>query len=196
MKSLLCFLFVLSTGQVLASLNNSKPVQTVEYVDLNRYTGTWYEVASIPQSFQKKCVSNSKAQYSLTKGKLIKVVNSCETKTGDTKTAEARAKVVSTDGSNSKLKVTFVKIFDWVFSFGGNYWIIALADDYSYAVVGDPTTEYAWILSRTPQMSQIDLELAAKSLEANGYDTCKLLTTIQDNGFTEKKPLCEVVSKN
>lgn len=188
--------FALFTFQAFAVADTTGSiVQTVESVDLNRYIGTWYEIASIPQSFQKKCVANSKAQYSLTKNKLIKVLNSCETKNGDTKEAEARAKVVSQDNSNSKLKVTFVKIFDWVFSFGGNYWILALADDYSYAVVGDPTTEYAWILSRTPQMSQSDLEEAHKALKQNGYDTCKILTTIQDGGFSERKPLCEIVTK-
>lgn len=167
-------------------------VQTVDYVDLNRYLGTWYEIASIPQSFQRQCVGNTTAEYSLTKANTIKVLNSCDTKSGARKTAEARAKIVDKD-SNAKLKVTFVKIFNWVYSFGGSYWILDLAEDYSYAVVGDPTTEYAWILSRTPQMSHEDLVAANENLVKNGYDTCKVLTSIQNGGFSERKPLCELL---
>lgn len=167
-------------------------VQTVENVDLDRYLGTWYEIASIPQSFQRQCVGNTVAEYSLTKSNTIKVLNSCDTKTGARKTAEARAKVVDKE-TNAKLKVTFVKIFDWVYSFGGNYWILDLAEDYSYAVVGDPSAEYAWILSRTPQLSFDDLTRANANLLKNGYDTCKVLTSIQDGGFSERKPLCEVL---
>jgi len=185
--------FLFLSGNVLAMGSpNQNNVETVKHVDLNRYLGTWYEIASIPQSFQKKCVANTVAEYSLTKNGFIKVLNSCDTKTGERKTAEARAKVIDKE-SNAKLKVTFVKIFDWVFSFGGNYWILDLAEDYSYAVVGDPTTEFGWILSRTPQLSHADLVSAEKNLAKNGYDTCKLLTSIQNGGFSERIPLCEVV---
>lgn len=186
-------LFLVLAGNAFAMGGPSQSqVQTVDSVDLNRYLGTWYEIASIPQSFQKACVGNTVAEYSLTKANTVKVLNSCDTKTGARKTAEARAKIVDKD-SNAKLKVTFVKIFNWVYSFGGNYWILDLAEDYSYAVVGDPTTEYAWILSRTPQMSHDDLVAANQNLLKNGYDTCKVLTSIQDGGFSERKTLCEVL---
>ncbi|MFA5583607.1 MAG: lipocalin family protein [Bacteriovoracaceae bacterium] len=183
-------IFICSLIFSLSSLATSgSRVQTVPFVDLNRYLGDWYEIATIPQSFQKACVKNVKAQYSLTKTGLVKVVNSCETKNGKTKIANARAKVVDKD-SNAKLKVTFVKIFDWVFSLGGNYWILDLADDYSYAVVGDPTTEYGWILSRTQTLSPEVLERAKVVLEENGYDLCKFKMTIQDNGVSENSSLC------
>lgn len=193
MKWLLSVFLILASN-VFAMGGPQSNVQTVKHVDLDRYLGTWYEIASIPQSFQKMCVGNTVAEYSFTKNGLVKVLNSCDTKTGARKTAEARAKVIDKE-SNAKLKVTFVKIFDWVFSFGGNYWILDLAEDYSYAVVGDPSTDYAWILSRTPELSFNDLVSAEKNLAKNGYDTCKVLTSIQDGGFSERKPLCEVVNK-
>ncbi len=170
------------------------PVQTVDYVDLDRYLGTWYEVASIPQSFQKKCVKNSQAVYSRVTDTRIKVVNSCRTKSGKTDVATGRAKVVDRD-TNAKLRVTFVKLLYWVFAFGGNYWVIDLAPDYSYAVVGDPKREYAWILSRSRGISPESLATAVESLKANGYDTCKLLTTVQDGGFQQRKPVCEVAKE-
>lgn len=168
---------------------SGRPVQTVPAVDLSRYLGEWYEIATIPQSFQKACVKNVMAQYSLTDNGLIKVVNSCETKSGKVKTAHARAKVIDKQ-TNAKLKVTFVKIFDWVFSLGGNYWILDLADDYSYVVVGDPTTEYGWILSRSQTLSPEYIERAKVVLEDNGYDLCKFKTTIQDGGDRESSSLC------
>jgi apolipoprotein D and lipocalin family protein len=168
------------------------PVTTVDFVNLDQYLGKWYEVASIPQFFQRKCVGNTSAEYSSTNGELIKVVNSCDNKSGQRQTAEARAKVTDRT-TNAKLKVTFVRIFDWIFAFGGNYWIIDLAEDYSYAVVGEPSKEYAWILSRTPAISEQNLASATKSLISNGYDLCQVLSSIQDGGFQERKPLCELV---
>lgn len=189
MKFSLCILLIFTATHSFAK----KEVETVSHVDLERYLGTWYEIASIPQRFQKDCASSVEANYSLAESGEVKVVNSCKKKDGEIKKAEARAKVVSKDDSNSKLKVTFVKFIGWLYMLGGNYWIIDLADDYSYAVVGDPSAEYAWILSRTHEISQDDLEKAMNSLVKNGYDTCDLITTIQDGGFSERKPLCEVV---
>ena len=169
--------FISFAGQTFAKT----AVQTASFVDLNQYLGEWYEIATIPQSFQKKCVKNVKAQYSLASNGLIKVVNSCETKSGAVKVANARARVVDKK-TNAKLRVTFVKIFNWVFSLGGNYWILDVAPDYSYAVVGDPTTEYGWILSRTPDLSEESMNQAKKVLSDNGYDLCKFRKTIQDGG--------------
>ena len=168
------------------------PVKTVAHVDLERYIGKWHEVASIPQWFQKDCVANTTAEYSLAEDNFIRVYNSCEQENGERKIAEGRAKVVDNE-SNSKLKVTFVKIFKWIFAFGGKYWILDLAPDYSYAVVGDPTREYAWILSRSPLLPYDKLVSAELALKAQGYDTCKVITSIQDGGFTENKPLCQVI---
>ena len=167
------------------------PVKTVENVDLDRYIGKWHEVASIPQWFQKDCVANTTAEY-MKDGDLIIVLNSCEMENGERKLAEGRAKVVDTK-TNAKLKVTFVKFFHWIFAFGGKYWILDLAEDYSYAVVGDPSREYAWILSRTPLIPYENLVAAELTLKAQGYDTCKVLTSLQDEGFTRKTPLCKAV---
>jgi apolipoprotein D and lipocalin family protein len=183
------FLSLFGTGHYVQA---KTPVTTVDFVNLDQYLGKWYEVASIPQFFQRKCVGNTTAEYSGTNGELIKVVNSCDTKSGKRQSAEARAKVTDKT-TNAKLKVTFVKMFDWIFAFGGNYWIIDLAEDYSYAVVGEPSKEYAWILSRTPAISEQDLAAATKSLISNGYDLCLVLSSIQDGGFQERKPLCEIV---
>jgi apolipoprotein D and lipocalin family protein len=167
-------------------------IPTAHYVDLNRYIGKWYEVASIPQSFQKKCVANTTAEYSFAEDDLIKVLNSCDTKKGDRDVAEGRAKVVDT-ATNSKLKVTFVKLVKWIFTFGGNYWILDVPADYSYAMIGDPTLEYAWILSRTPNLEKTKFIEIESKFKALGYDTCKILTSVQTGGIATRIPLCEYV---
>lgn len=167
-------------------------VKTEQNVDLNRYIGKWYEIASIPQFFQRDCIGNSSAVYTLSSNNIIKVVNSCDTEEGK-EIAEGRAKVVDKK-TNSKLEVTFVNFFGWLFLLAGDYWILEVDENYSYALVGDPSTKYAWILSREESMSLDKLKAAEKVFLENGYDSCKILTSIQDNGFKERKPLCEVLS--
>lgn len=167
-------------------------IPTAHYVDLNRYIGKWYEIASIPQSFQKQCVKNTTAEYSFAEDDLIKVLNSCETKKGDRDVAEGRAKVVDKN-TNSKLKVTFVKLIKWVFTFGGNYWILDVSEDYSHALIGDPTLDYAWILARNPSLEKSKLIEIESKYKALGYDTCKILMSVQDGGVQARQPLCDYV---
>lgn len=166
-------------------------VETVEFVDLNKYIGKWYEVAAIPQSFQKQCVKDTTAEYAFAEKGRISVLNTCTKSNGEKSVAKGRAKVVDKQ-TNAKLKVTFVKLFDWAFAFGGNYWVIGLADDYSVALVGDPSTDYAWILSRTPALSSEQFKAAEQIFSQQGYDTCKILTSVQTGGLSERKPLCEL----
>lgn len=168
------------------------PVTTVNSVDLDRYQGRWFEIAAIPQSFQKQCVGQTTAEYKRLPDGFVSVVNSCAKADGSFSVSEGRARVVDAK-TNAKLRVTFVKLFDWIFLFGGDYWIIDLGENYEYAVVGHPTRDYGWILSRTPALSPETLQGLASRLEAQGYDTCTLITTPQAGGLTEKRALCEVV---
>ncbi len=167
-------------------------VQTVPFVDLERYLGKWYEVASIPQSFQRDCIKNTTAEYSVEpETGYIVVLNSCDQEDGSRKDAEGRARIENEE-TQAELKVTFVKIFDWVFRFGGDYWVIGLQKDYQWAVVGHPTREYAWILARKPNLSKRSLKAAHDVLIKNGYDTCTLMVSIQDGGRQVSQPLCEL----
>ncbi len=171
-----------------------KNVETVNQVDLNRYQGQWFELAAIPQSFQKNCVKNTMAEHTLepSTGYMI-VKNSCTESDGKIKIAEGRARVEDQQ-TNAKLKVTFVKLINWVFTFGGNYWILGLENNYQWVVVGEPSRQYAWILARTKNISYTELEKAKVILKDNGYDTCALLTSIQDSGlFQDRKKLCDVI---
>ena len=175
------------------NITNSQNSITVDFVDLTRYMGKWYEVASIPQSFQKKCVSDVTAEYKLLPEGQVEVKNTCLQADGSSNVALGRARVED-KATNAKLKVTFVKIIDWIFLFGGNYWIFDLETNYQYAVVGYREGNYAWILSRNPSLSNEDLAKIEMNLKKIGYDTCQVLMTKQTNGrFSERLPLCEVV---
>lgn len=148
-----------------------KTLETVKHVDVQKYMGKWYEIASFPQSFQKGCTCTM-AEYSLNDNGTVKVSNSCNV---DGKRKNSTGKAWITDKStNAKLKVQFF----WPFS--GKYWIIDLADDYSYAVVGHPNRKYLWILSRTPKMSrELYNDIVART-EAKGFDVSKLNITDQN----------------
>jgi len=150
----------------------------VNRVDLQKYTGLWYEIAKIPNFFQKKCAKNTKAEYTIRSDGKISVVNSCTESDGTKNTAEGVARVVDTS-SNAKLEVSFVKVLG-INLFWGDYWIIGLGDNYEYALVGSPSRKYGWILSRTPKLSKEKLDQINNILKIKGYDPAKFEFTIQD----------------
>lgn len=148
-------------------------LRTVAKVDLSRYIGTWYEIASFPQRFQEGCTGTS-ATYSIRDDGEIGVLNRCRKGSlqGEEDAAEGRARVVDS-ATNAKLEVTFF----W--PFWGDYWIIDLADDYRYAVVGHPGRDYLWILSRTPTMDDSVYAGILQRLRDNGYPLDRLRKTLQ-----------------
>lgn len=160
------------------SSSNSVP-SAVSYVDLKKYVGLWYEIAKIPNSFQRDCIRNTTASYELRPDGKIKVINRCIGSDGVVKEANGVARVVDTV-KNSKLKVSFVSIFG-IQLFWGDYWIIGLDKDYRYAVVGNPSRKHGWILNRTPELSKEDMEAANDILRSNGYDPKSFVLTEQQH---------------
>jgi apolipoprotein D and lipocalin family protein len=156
-----------------AVLAATKPLDVVPSVDIQRYLGTWYEIATIPQRFQKGCVGVT-AHYSLRPDGDIDVVNVCRKDTLDGKARSVRGKAWVVDKTtNAKLKVRFF----WPFV--GAYWIIELDKDYRWAVVGHPDRTYFWILSRTPQMDPVLYDELIRRAADKGYDTGKIKRTLQ-----------------
>ena len=144
------------------------PLETVDNVDLTRYMGQWYEIASYPAWFQKGCTAST-AYYELLPDGKVSVVNRCQTDDPDNKVKEARGKAQVVDPStNAKLKVWFF----WPFK--GDYWIIDLDEDYQWSVVGEPKREYLWILSRNPDMDEHIYADIISRLQGKGYDPAKL----------------------
>jgi len=151
----------------------SQTLETVSSVDLNKYTGKWYEIASYPQRFQKGCHCTT-AEYTLSEKGYIIVENRCNRDSVTGKQSYIKGKAFVEKGSgNAKLKVQFF----WPFK--GKYWIIDLAEDYSYVVVSHPNRKYLWILSRTSKMNENLYQQILSRLKENGFDLTKLKTTKQ-----------------
>jgi apolipoprotein D and lipocalin family protein len=144
------------------------PPTTVKYVDLNKYSGLWYEIAKIPNRFQDQCVKNTTAKYLLTKDGEIEVTNSCIDEDGEVDDAKGVVRVVDKK-SNAKLEVSFVSFLGWR-PFWGDYWIIGLDDNYQWAIVGTPNRKYGWVLSRTPQLGNETMDSIFQILKNQGYN--------------------------
>lgn len=151
---------LVQTGAAPAAEN--APLPTVESVDLARYVGRWYEVALLPNRFERQCVSDTQAHYSAEEGQ-IRVLNRCRTSSGNVDSASGRAKVVAASG-NAKLRVSFF----WPFY--GDYWILALDSDYSEVLVGTPDRRYAWILARRPDLPEARIQALLNRAQALGFD--------------------------
>jgi len=152
---------------------NANTLETVPEVDLNKYLGKWYEIASYPQRFQKDCYCTT-AEYSLSDKGYVIVENRCNKGSIDGKEVYIKGKAFVTKGfGNARLEVQFF----WPFR--GKYWIIDLGEDYEYAVVSHPNKNYLWILSRTPQMDETTYQEILSRLKDKGFDLSKLRKTEQ-----------------
>ena len=150
---------------------NYAPLTTVEQVDVSRYVGKWYEIASLPFSRQEGC-SCTTAEYEVLEDGVLRVKNSCM-KEGELTVANGKAFVVE-GTNNTKLRVQFF----WPFRC--DYWVIDLAPDYSYAVVGVPSREYCWILSRKPSMDDATYAAILERIKVKGFDIARFNRTRQD----------------
>ncbi|MHB9041333.1 MAG: lipocalin family protein [Melioribacteraceae bacterium] len=156
--------------------SNYAPLDVVDKVDVNRYIGKWYEIAMLPNSFQKGCNCTT-AEYSIIDAETIRVINSCrkDSTTGELDQVNGKAFIVE-GSNNAKLRVQFF----WPFR--GDYWIIDLdKDNYQYAVVGAPSRKYLWILSRTPKMDEQLFNSLVDKCKSKGFDVNKLVKTNQDS---------------
>jgi apolipoprotein D and lipocalin family protein len=147
------------------------PLATVSDVDLDRYLGTWFEIARYEAPFQEGCTATT-ATYSLRDDGLIRVENRCrvDRPDGPLREAEGKARIVEA-ATGAKLKVTFF----W--PFWADYWVIGLDPDYQWAVVGEPGRKYLWILSRTPTLPEATLDEILRLVADRGYDPEPLLFT-------------------
>ena len=161
------------------------PVRTVPVVDLSRYAGEWFEIARLPNRFQRQCVGDVRATYSQRADGRLDVVNRCRTADGQTE-ARGVARVVD-NRTSAKLQVRFAPAWLSWLPVWGDYWIIGLAPDYSWAVVGDPSRRYLWILARTPHLEPDALAAATETARANGFNVERLVQTRQ-TGLDRRLP--------
>jgi lipocalin len=158
----------------LIACSSTRELPTVKQLDLQQYAGTWYEIARLPNRFEKGLICVS-ATYSIKPDGQIRVRNKGH-KTdnlADTKEIEGRAWVPNS-AKPGQLKVEFF----WPFA--GNYYVISLDSEYRLALVGDPSRKYLWVLSKTPSLPDSQLQAELKKAQALGFDINKVEIVPQD----------------
>lgn len=146
--------------------------QPVASVDVQRYLGTWHEAARLPmwaQDSSSVSCEDTNATYTARPDGTIGVLNKCLNALDGDKPREATGQAYAVAGSNNaRLRVSFF----WPFY--GDYWVIGLDPEYRWAVVGEPSRRWLWVLSRTPRMAEGDLQRALQIARQNGYDLTAL----------------------
>lgn len=152
-------------------------VTSVPDLDLERYAGTWHEIARLPMFFQRNCKSDIKANYTLQPDGTVLVENSSINFEDKTISAQGVARRVDPK-EPAKLQVRFAPSWlSWLPFVWADYWVIALDDDYKWAVVGQPGRKYLWILSRSPSLDKETFENLKAKAESMGYDLSTLIVS-------------------
>jgi apolipoprotein D and lipocalin family protein len=153
--------------------SRADPLAPVSRVDLNRYAGVWHEIARIPNRFQRQCRRDSLAVYTLRSDGRLAVVNQCFKSNGAVAQARGLARVVD-PVSQARLKVSLVSVLGWR-PFWGDYWIIGLDPDYRWAIVGEPSRRFGWILARSRRLDATSITTINAILQRNGYTQAKFI---------------------
>lgn len=154
-------------------------ITTIPSLEVSRYMGKWYEIARFPNTFQRDCVSDTSATYSVLPDGRVSVVNLCRQADGSEKSAEGVARQLG-GPTSPKLEVRFAPaILSFIPMVWGDYWVIDLDPDYRLAAVSDRKGDYLWILSRTPTVDQAAYDALVKRIAAQGLDVAKLQATPQ-----------------
>ena len=152
-----------------------RPMAVAPSIDLSRYTGKWYEIARLPNRFQKKCAGDTTATYGLRPDGKFWVLNQCRLPDGRIESIPGTARLADPTGPNTKWKVSF----RWPFS--GDYWIIDVDVDYRWALVGEPGRKYLWILSRQPHLDERIQNRLLERAKQEGYKVGNILRTPQSD---------------
>ncbi|KAK4727824.1 hypothetical protein R3W88_032741 [Solanum pinnatisectum] len=165
----------------------TKVMEVVKNLDLKRYMGRWYEIASFPSRFQPKDGVDTRATYTLNSDGTVHVLNEtwCNGKRGF---IEGTAYKADPNSDEANLKVRFfVPPFLPIIPVTGDYWVLFIDEDYQYALIGQPSRRYLWVLSRrTCLQDEIYNQLVEKAKE-EGYDVSKLHKTPQSDSPPESE---------
>jgi apolipoprotein D and lipocalin family protein len=157
----------------------STPVTPVADLDLERYAGTWHEIARLPMWFQRKCEKDVTAHYTLKADGTVAVRNACVTAQGETIGSDGVARRPDAY-ARGKLEVRFAPAWlSWIPLVWADYWVLALDDDYRWAMVGQPGRKYLWILSREPSLDRKTFETLKAQATGMGYDLAPLIVSGQ-----------------
>lgn len=170
---------LLGLGMATMAYAQTKPLKTVEKLELDKYLGVWYEVARKPLYFQNKCDRDVTATYTLNENGNVAVDNRCYSKDGSLNQSIGEA-FVQNAPFNSKLKVSFLpEAIRWLPFGRGDYWVLKIDDDYQIVLVGEPRRKYMWVLSRSPQPDQAVVKEYLEYAKSVGYDLGDVIHTKQ-----------------
>lgn len=158
------------------------PLQALPSLEVAPYMGTWYQVAWIPNSFQKQCVSDTVATYRDLGNGGVEVLNRCKRVDGKTDSvlgiARPPAGVARIQGDKlmpARLEVSFLPAWlRWTGIGWGAYWVVDLASDGRYAIVSESSREYLWVLARQPALTPVDESAIRAKLQALGFDLARI----------------------
>lgn len=169
-----CSLCIIFTFSCINQKESMIDKTVVKKLNIEKYLGTWYEIARYDHSFERGLVGVT-ANYSMRKDGKIKVLNSGYkvTLSGKYTQAIGKAKIPDPKNEPGKLKVSFF----WFFY--GDYYVMELDKDYQWAIIGSSSDNYLWILSRTPQMSKDVYRDCLNEITNRGYDVSKLIKVEQ-----------------
>jgi len=157
----------------------SSPLTPIALLDVQKYMGIWFEIAKYPNWFQKKCVSDTKAEYRLQAGGTVQVINRCRKENAETDEAIGEARQTGA-ATSPKLQVRFAPVWlSWLPSVWGDYWVIYLDSDYQLVAVSEPKRKYLWILSRKPSVNADAYAALLGRLKVQGFDLNRLELTAQ-----------------
>lgn len=181
MKILIAIILVLSSA-LTHSAGNSQPasaLKSISALDVPRYMGTWHEIAKFPAWFQKKCVADTRAEYTLQPDGSVQVINRCRQGSGEMKESVGSARQIG-GAASSKLEVRFAPAWlSFIPAVWGDYWVIDLDPAYQLVAVSEPKREYLWILSRSSKVDPAAYEALLTRLSSQGFDLQRLEKTLQ-----------------
>lgn len=155
-------------------VGNPNVPEPAKAIDLSRYLGKWYELVRYENEFEKDCEGVT-AEYAKLPNGNIEVINTCREGAVDGKVRVAKGEAMIDDaGTNAKLKVSFFGPF-----FFGDYWVLDRAEDYSWAIVGEPSGRYLWVLSREAVPARGGVEKLIERAASLGYDRALMRQTAQ-----------------
>ncbi|MBF7682433.1 lipocalin family protein [Acinetobacter sp. B5B] len=175
----LAILMSLQCNVVMADSATLPPIRAVDTVNVKQYLGRWYEIARKPMFFQRRCVQDVQANYSLTEQGTLSVENSCTTQDKQRSLANGEAYILNPP-HNSQLEVSFLpKAIRWLPVGRGDYWVLKRDEQYQTALVGDPERKYLWLLARTPHISDTVWQAYLEYAKHIGYDVSDFKPTLQ-----------------
>jgi apolipoprotein D and lipocalin family protein len=183
---------VLAGGSAASAQPLFEPLQPIQQLDVQRYTGDWWQIAAVPQPFNLNCAKDTRANYQLLDANNVRVQNNCTRWDGAGNQIIGNARV-NDPVTRAQLHVSFPGVPTQDNPEGPtNYIVTYIADDYSWALVGDPFRTSGFVLSRSPQVSADQWKQIRSVVESRGYNACLLLTSPTTQGSNEIRPLCTV----